>query len=176
MFEHILQGSTFRLRPFRADDVTALARYANNRKIWANVRDHFPHPYTEAHAEDFITKLEADPLPVFAIDYEGEAAGSIGLKPLGDPIYRSSRELGFWLGEPFWGHGIMTEAVGLLTGFAFKDLGLNRLHAEVFAHNPASMHLLLKNSFQREGILRRAAIKDGKVVDMHLFGRLRDDK
>ncbi len=176
MSEHILRGSTFQLRPFRPDDVPALARYADNRKIWANVRDHFPHPYTEEHARAYIEKLQEMPELVFAIEHEGEAVGSIGLKTMGDPIYRFTRELGFWLGEPFWGHGIMSEAVGLIARLAFEDLGLRRLHAEVFTHNPASMHLLLKNGFRREGLLRQAAIKDGKMVDMHLFGRLREDK
>ena len=166
--------STFSLRPFRQGDAASLARYANNRKIWANVRDHFPHPYTEAHAERYLRQLAGHPEEtVFAIDQNGQVIGSAGLKNMGDPVYRLSREIGFWLGEPFWGKGIMTETIGRIVEFGFRELGLIRIQAEVFDHNPASMHILSKNGFQKEGILRQAVIKDGKIEDLHIFGRLK---
>lgn len=170
-----IEGSRFTLRPFTAKDAASLARYANNRKIWANVRDAFPHPYTLKHAIDFIDFLQHnDQEKVFAIEMEGEAVGSVGLKAKTD-VYRLNRELGFWLGEPFWGQGIMSEAVGLVVDYAFLKTDAIRLTAEVYDHNQGSMHVLEKNDFRREAVLRQAVIKDKKVEDLHIFALLKTE-
>lgn len=166
-----MSSSSFILRPFRLEDAPSLARHANNRKVWANVRDAFPHPYTEQNARDFISFITSSSQElIFAIEVDGEAVGSIGLKPQ-DDVYRLSLELGFWLGEPFWGRGIMSRAVGKAVEFAFGLPDINRIFAQVYEHNPASMQVLERNGFEREGILRKAVIKDGVIRDVHLFGK-----
>jgi RimJ/RimL family protein N-acetyltransferase len=110
----------------------------------------------------------------FAIEVDGEAVGGIGLEPQAD-IERASAEVGFWLGEVCWGRGIMTQAVRAFSEFALNRPGCVRLYASVLEWNPASMRVLEKSGYQREGRMRRSAVKDGRIVDRILYARVRDD-
>lgn len=157
------------LRDWRGDDAPSIANYADNRKIWRNLRDGFPHPYTFHDAEIFIERINAaDPRTAFAIATESEAIGSIGLA-LGTDVHRYTAELGYWLAEPFWGKGIMTLAVQFLTAWAFHKLNLHRIYAEPYAGNQASHRVLEKAGFTREGVLRKNVFKDGKILDQVLY-------
>jgi ribosomal-protein-alanine N-acetyltransferase len=112
------------IRDWRRDDASSIAKYANNRKIWLNLRDAFPYPYATTDAEAFLTTaMQSVPRTFFAIATETEAIGSIALMP-GKDVHRFTAELGYWLGEPFWGKEIMTEAVRAMSEYAFEDLGL----------------------------------------------------
>jgi ribosomal-protein-alanine N-acetyltransferase len=160
------------LRSFRASDAESLARYANNRLVWRNVRDQFPHPYTLKDARQFIARMRDEPREVvFAIEVEGEAVGSIGVR-LKDDIERFNAEVGYWLGEPFWGQGLMTEVVRAFVPYALKEYSVQRLEAWVFEWNPASARVLEKAGFSREGTLRKSALKDGQVIDRWLYAYL----
>ena len=171
-----LQLKNCRIRPWRADDAASLQRHANNRKIWLNVRDIFPHPYTLANAHFFLDLMAREtPRATFAIANESEAIGCIGLR-LGADVHRRTAELGYWLGEPFWGRGIMTEAVRALTAWAFPHFDLVRIYAEPFANNAASIRLLEKASFTCEGRLRAHVLKDGQILDAFLYAKLRGDE
>jgi len=163
------------LRPWRADDAPALARNANDREVWRNMRDAFPHPYTlrEAHAW-LETALGTRPVRLFAIDCEGEAVGGIGIGVFTD-VYRRTGEIGYWLAQKHWNRGIVSEAVGAITTYAFGALDLERVQSGVFAWNPASMRVLEKCGYEREGVQRRAAFKDGRFVDLVLYARLRPE-
>jgi len=168
-----LQSCT--IRPFAAEDAVAIQRYANNRMIWINLRDIFPHPYTlqDAHAFlGFVSKEE--PKTTFAIATETEAIGCIGLR-LGNDVHHKTAELGYWLGEPFWGRGIMSEAVAEFTSWAFKAFDLQRIFAEPFAGNTASVRVLERAGFVCEGRMRANVIKDGKILDSFIYARARDD-
>ncbi len=157
------------IRDWQIEDAPCLAKYANNRKIWMNLRDAFPHPYSLQDAEAFISGVnESDPTTVFAIATQSEAIGGIGLVP-GTDVHRLTAEMGYWLAEPFWGKGIMTEAVKALTAFATRDLKLHRIFAEPYTTNPASARVLEKAGFIREGILRSNVFKDGKILDQFLY-------
>jgi ribosomal-protein-alanine N-acetyltransferase len=157
------------LRDFRSEDAPALARYADNYKIWANLRDAFPRPYRLEDARAFIARVTAEqPATVFAIADGNEAIGSIGLMP-GRDVHRLSAELGYWLAEPFWGRGIMTRAVRAMVDYAFTELKLQRVHAEPFTGNPASSRVLVKAGFRLEGVMRAGAVKEGKILDQALF-------
>ena len=170
-----LKLSRCHLRPWCADDGLALQRYADNRRIWINLRDLFPHPYTLANAHLFLELMAAEkPQTTFAIATESEAIGCIGLR-LGADVHRRSAELGYWLGEPFWGRGIMTEAVGAFTARAFDDFDLVRIYAESFASNDASVRVLQKTGFAYEGRLRAHVFKDGQLLDALVYARLRGD-
>ena len=159
------------VRPWRSTDAEALARNANARSIWLNLRDGFPHPYTLADAHAFLERA----LPTFwCIESEGEAAGGIGLVP-GTDVERFSAELGYWLGERFWGRGIVSQAVAAVTEHAFASLGLQRVFALPYGRNAASARVLEKAGYTLEGTLRRASFKDGAFVDQLLYARLRDD-
>jgi len=151
------------------EDAPSIAKYANNRKIWMNLRDAFPHPYSLQDAESFISRvIEANPITVFAIATQWEAIGSIGLM-LGKDVHRFTAEIGYWLAEPFWGKGIMTQAVKSLTAYAIRDLKLHRIFAEPYTTNPVSARVLEKAGFICEGILRSNVFKDGKILDQFLY-------
>jgi [ribosomal protein S5]-alanine N-acetyltransferase len=169
-----MQNENMSLRAWRMTDIETLVRYANNRKIWLNLRDRFPHPYTHADALEWIThcESEAEPKTQFAIDIAGNAIGGIGLERLGD-VHRMSAEIGYWLGEPFWGKGIATAALLSATDYAFRELGLERLQAMVFEWNGASARVLQKAGYAIEGRLRRSVIKDGRLIDSLMYARLR---
>lgn len=151
-----------------------MALLANNKKIWDNVRDGFGHPYTEKNAEDFIQRqAKSDTEKVFAIDCNGELCGLVGLIFQKD-VYRKSAEIGYWIGEPFWGKGIATGAIGLLACHGFDQLALVRLYAGIFEYNVGSMRVLEKNGFLKEGILQKAIFKNGKFWDEYRYAKLNE--
>jgi RimJ/RimL family protein N-acetyltransferase len=162
------------VRDWCLDDVPALARHANNRRVWSNLRDRFPHPYTEREAELWIRHcLRTVPTTDFAIDLAGEAVGGIGVVPQQD-VERISAELGYWLAEPHWGQGVMTAAVSAFAPWALDHYRLERLYASVFEFNAPSARVLERAGFVREARMRRAAIKEGRVIDQLLYARVRD--
>ena len=170
----ILQAPQCTVRSYRVEDAGSLARHGNNRKIWLNLRDRFPHPFEEAACAEYIRHLLASPPESsFAIDVGGSAIGGISLR-VGDDIERIGAEIGYWIGEEFWNRGITTSAIELVTAHAFSELGLLRVFAVPFTANTASCRALEKAGYQREGLLRRSAIKDGQVLDQFLYAAVRD--
>jgi RimJ/RimL family protein N-acetyltransferase len=163
-----------RIRSWRAGDEPSLSRHANSRNIWLNVRDRFPHPYTLAAAEEWVALASAAvPETQFAIELDGEAAGGIGLF-LQQDVERYSAEIGYWLGEAYWGRGITTQAVRRFTDYAFGAFELCRIYANVFESNASSCRVLEKAGYQLEGRLRKAAVKDGQVLDGVLYATVRE--
>jgi RimJ/RimL family protein N-acetyltransferase len=161
------------LRPFRPSDAPTLARHADNRQVWLNLRDAFPHPYTVADAEWYIGHTAGQaPVTTFAIEVGGEAVGSVSLT-LGSDIERYSAEIGYWLGEAHWGKGVVGAAVAAATAYAFHQLDLLRVFAVPFARNAASARVLERAGYRLEGTMRRSAVKDGEVLDQHLYAALR---
>ena len=169
----LLDLGDLKLRSWQKDDLKALVRHANNPKIAANLRDQFPHPYTRRDAIDYLEYAQVqEPETSFAIEYAGEAAGGVGFL-IGRDIARMSAEMGYWLSEELWGRGIATRAVTAMSEWAFENYNLTRVFAMAFAHNAASIRVLEKAGFEREGLLRRSAIKNGVVLDQILFARVR---
>lgn len=169
----VLQGATCAVRRWRARDAASLVRYANNINVARYLRDRFPHPYTAADARAFLamaTSRDAQGT-TFAIDIGGEAVGGVGILA-GSDIERFSAEIGYWLGEPFWGRGVATETVTLVTADAFARLNLLRLFALPAAPNTASARVLEKAGYQREAVLRSAAVKFGQPQDQFLYARI----
>ena len=162
---------SLKLRPLRPEDAPTLSALANNKKIWDRVRDYFPYPYTESDAREFIfSALESDPPLSLAMESQGQFCGVVGLMPQTD-VNRKTAEIGYWIGEPFWNQGLATEAVKQMCEYGF-GLGFARLQAGVFDFNQASMRVLEKNGFVREGIFRQAVYKNGRFWDEHWFGKL----
>jgi len=169
----LLELGDLRVRNWRKDDLEALLRHANNAKIAANLRDQFPHPYTRRDGIEYLNYVRAMDVPMsFAVEYGDEAAGGIGFK-LGVDIARASVEMGYWLAEPLWGRGLMSRAVTATSEWAFDNYRVVRIFATTFAHNVASMRVLEKAGFEREGVLRRSAIKNGVVVDQVMYAKVR---
>ena len=164
-----------KIRPLTKDDATAIAKLANNKNIWNNIRNAMPHPYHKEDADFFIgLKENEDPQLTFGILADDHICGVIGLEIQKD-IYRKSAELGYWIGEPFWGKGIATEAVRLIVKHGFEKIGIERIYAAAFDYNVGSMRVLEKNSFVKEGILRKAVYKNDAFYDEHRFSKLKSD-
>ena len=164
------------VRDWTAADLQSLVRHANNRKIWINLRDRFPFPYTEASGRDFLTHISSQtPSTVWAIEVDGDACGGIGLVPMTD-VERVSAEIGYWLGEAFWGRGIMTEALIGVSSEAFRRFDLQRIFALPFADNIGSIRVLQKAGYVLEGRMRQSAIKDGIIRDQLMFATYRTDR
>ena len=164
------------MRNWRPDDAASLARHANDRRIWLNLRDRFPHPYTEADAEAFLRSVALmSPATFFTIAVKDIAVGGIGYTLHAD-VERASAEIGYWLGVSLWGQGIMTLALRSVTLFAFQEHAeLRRIFAVPYAWSQASMRVLEKAGYQVEGRMRQSAIKDGRVTDQVLYAILREE-
>ncbi|MBX9792048.1 MAG: GNAT family N-acetyltransferase [Pirellulales bacterium] len=161
------------LRPWRADDLEELVGQANNRRVWRNLRDRFPHPYTREDAERWLAFAAAQsPQLNFCIEVASRPAGGIGLELRGDVDCRTA-EIGYWLGEAYWRRGIATEAVGAFADWALATFDVARLEAGVFGWNPGSARVLEKAGFTCEARLRDAVFKDGELTDRLIYARLR---
>jgi RimJ/RimL family protein N-acetyltransferase len=162
------------VRSWQPADVDSLARYADNRKIWINLRDAFPHPYTQRDAREFIKSvLRRTPETLFAIAVDGEAVGGIGFV-LHPDVERVSAEIGYWLGEPFWGRGIVSDALAAVTRYAIDTHQLTRVYAVPFAWNAQSCRVLEKAGYVLEARLRNSAIKDGKLTDQLQYAYIQE--
>ena len=172
----VLTGQLVLLRQWHQSDLPSLLRIADNPRVAANMRDVFPHPYTRDDGIEWLERATSQLAGLnWAIVVEGQVAGGIGLMPQSD-INAGTAEIGYWLGEPFWGRGLATDAVRTLTEHAFSRLNLRRLFATVFAHNTASCRVLEKAGYKREALLRRAAVKRGVVTDQILYARVDTDR
>ena len=163
------------IRSYEPDDVEALLKYADNEAIARQLLDHFPHPYTEEAAHEWLRAArEQNPEVSFAIANPDELIGSIGLL-LREDVFRRTAEVGYWLGEPFWGRGIATRALETFSHWAFREFDFARLQARVYEGNPASRRVLEKAGFALEGRLRNAATKHGRLLDLYLYALLADE-
>jgi RimJ/RimL family protein N-acetyltransferase len=164
------------VRDWRQDDAASLAHHANDRRIWVNLRDAFPHPYTIADATAFLATAAAmRPRTWFAVVVNGEAVGGIGYTLHGD-VERVSAEIGYWLGTAFWGRGIMTAALRAVTAHAFQEHPeLRRIYAVPYMTSTTSVHILEKVGYRLEGRMRQSAIKDGSVLDQFMYAILREE-
>lgn len=164
-----------KIRKWKLSDAKELASCISNKKVLDNLRDGLPYPYTEQDGADYISAmLSADETETFAfaITVDGRVAGSIGVFRQGN-IHRQTGELGYYLGEEYWGRGIMTEAVKQICNYVFDKSDVIRIYAEPFAHNAASCRVLEKAGFQYEGTLRSNAVKNGRVFDMKMYALLK---
>ena len=165
------------LRPWRLEDAGAIAKALNNPRVQDNLRDGIPYPYTEMDAIDYISMtLAADKndLASFAILADDQVVGSIAVSRLNN-VHRLTAEMGYYIGEPFWGKGITTEAVKQACRYIFSRTDIVRIFAEPYAYNTASCRVLEKAGFRLEGVMRQNAVKKGKILDMKLYSILRGD-
>lgn len=164
-----LQLATCTIRPWAESDAESLQRHANNREVSIQLRDRFPFPYGIEQARAFLEWITKQSSPtVWAIEVEGHAVGGIGIE-LHTDVERVSAEIGYWLGQAYWGRGIASDALRAVTAEAFKRFEITRLYAVPFADHTASVRVLEKAGYIREGHLRQSAIKNGKIRDQLLF-------
>ena len=161
------------IRPWRPGDEPSLQRNADNYNVWRNLTDRFPHPYTADDARWWVENANAIEFKGFAIEVDGEAVGGVGCMARED-VYKFTGEIGYWLGEPYWGQGIVSQALGAFIPYLFERTNLVRLEAGVFERNARSSRVLEKNGFELESRQPRAAYKDGEFIDVLVYVRLRD--
>jgi len=164
------------LRGWEMSDAGDLARAVNNKKVQDNLRDGIPFPYTVRDAEEFITAMktaEKDSLYAWAITVDGKAVGSIGVFRQKN-IHSRTAEMGYYVAEPFWGMGVCTIAAKEACDYVFRNTDILRIFADPFSYNTASCRVLEKAGFQFEGILRKNAVKNGKVLDMRMYARVKE--
>ena len=139
-----------------------------------NLRDRFPHPYTNTDARNWLEMVVGvRPENSFAIAVDDEAVGGIGFTVQHD-VGRRSAEIGYWLGEEFWGRGLATQALIAVTDYAFANYDLCRMYAHVFEWNPASARVLEKAGYEFEGRLKKSVTKDGQTIDQLMYAVVRD--
>lgn len=164
--------SNLQLRVWQKNDAQQLATIANNKNIWNNVLDSFPSPYTVMDALQWINREStAQPITKFAIDYNGIVVGGIGMIANED-VYKNTIELGYFVGETYWGKGIATQAINQIVQHICQNPVVTRIVARVYAHNKASMKALQKAGFFLEGVQQKAAIKNNVVVDVYVWVKL----
>lgn len=164
------------IREWKRDDKAALATLLNNKKIMDNLRDGLPYPYTQSDAEQYISAmLSCDRTKVFpfAICAEGEVVGSICVTRC-ENIHFCTAELGYYVGERYWGRGYATSAVKSVCRYVFENTDIIRIFAQPFARNAASCRVLEKAGFVCEGTLRRNAVKNGIFEDMKMYALIKE--
>jgi RimJ/RimL family protein N-acetyltransferase len=165
----------FTLRPFRDSDLTSLVKYANNYKVAKFLTNQFPHPYTDEDGRKFISSVaNNNPVNVFAIEVNGEAAGAIGIHPQSD-IHEKNAEMGYWLAESFWGNGIITRAIVQTVEYGFKSFDITQIFARPFSANPASQRVLEKAGFTCEARLKNAVYKNSNYMDELIYAIRKDN-
>jgi ribosomal-protein-alanine N-acetyltransferase len=163
---------TVTLREWKKSDAEALAKIANNKKIWDNVRDRLPYPYTKADAKEWLALVKSQKIvTTFCIETDGKMVGSIGFT-LKEDVYRKNAEIGYFVGEDYWGQGIATEAIRQMVDYIRKKFDVVRIYAEVFEYNKGSMRALEKNGFYLESIRKKGAIKNDIVIDDYVWVKL----
>lgn len=165
------------LRPWRMGDASALAAILNNQKILDNLRDGIPFPYTLDDAQSYIAgMLAADPHQTyaFAITVNDQVVGSIGAFRK-DNIHSRTAEMGYYVAESHWRQGIASGAIAQICRHIFDTTDILRIFAEPFAYNIGSCAALEKCGFVREGVLRKNAVKNGRVLDMILYSLISEE-
>jgi RimJ/RimL family protein N-acetyltransferase len=160
------------LRGLKKSDAEKLVILANNKSVANNLRDAFPSPYNLSDAKTFIDNcLKQNPTTTFAIEYNGEYVGNIGLH-YGIDIYRKSAEIGYFIGEAYWNKGITSKAIDLITSYGFDTLNIVRIYAGVFAFNHASKRVLEKCKYTLENIAKAAVYKNNQIWDEYRFSKI----
>ena len=158
------------LRPLRLSDLGDLLSLANNRKISDRLTDAFPYPYTKTHGEQFIQRVNSTkPANVLAITINDRMVGAIGIHPKSD-VDRLNAELGYWVGEPYWGKGIATQAIEMMLLYGFEHFPeIERIFARPYGDNPASIRVLEKAGFILEARFKETLIKNGERKDELIY-------
>jgi|DewCreStandDraft_4_1066084.scaffolds.fasta_scaffold131532_1 RimJ/RimL family protein N-acetyltransferase len=172
----ILQGNGFILREWTENDKDELIAIANEEDVYINLRDAFPHPYTENDAVNWIdfARNEKNKGLFFAIEVDKKLAGSIGIT-LKTDIYRKNAEIGYFLSKKFRGKGIMTNAVKIIVKYIFDNKDIIRIYAEPMAKNIASRKVLENAGFSCEAILKNYIIKQDTILDSCIYSLLKEN-
>jgi RimJ/RimL family protein N-acetyltransferase len=164
----------FKLRKWNEADLCSLVKYANNGNVAKWLTNVFPHPYTKEDGKAYLSTVANDnPTKVFAIEVNGEAAGSIGIFPQTD-IHEKNAEVGYWLAEEYWGQGVMAKAIQEVVEYGFRTFDIVRIFARPFSTNLKSQRVLEKAGFALEARLKKALFKNGEFMDEVIYAKLKE--
>lgn len=164
----------YKLRDWKISDVDALVKHANNYNIAKWFTNVFPYPYTENDGKAYLEFVSQEShSKIFAIEVNGEAVGSIGIFPQSD-VHGKNAEIGYWLSEAYWGHGIMTKAIQEIVDYGFANFDIVRIYARPFSTNKGSQRVLEKAGFKLEARLEKALYKNDEYMDELIYSKLKE--
>ena len=171
-----LEGRRCRLRPLRPEDAASLQRHADDPAVAHNLFEGFPQPYTIEIAREWCEREHLSPrfAHVLGVVVEhDEVAGCISVTPQrGD--WSPSAIVGYWLGQAYWGRGVMSEALALISAWAWTAFPeVQRLWMPIYARNAGSQGVARRAGYRLEGRLELAARKGGQAIDVLQFGQTR---
>lgn len=165
----------FSLRPWSINDLECLVKFANNKNIAKNMTNKFPYPYTKENGKQFIDyAIKSNTSYIQAIIINDEAAGGIGLH-FQEDIYCKNAELGYWLAEPYWGNGIIPQAISQIVNEGFKRFDITRIYAKPFGTNYSSQKVLEKAGFKCEAHFKKTLFKNGEYIDELVYAITKND-
>jgi ribosomal-protein-alanine N-acetyltransferase len=157
------------LRPWHLDDLNNLVALANNKNIAQYMADVFPHPYTIENGKTFIDFANSNPnSKIFAISINDKPAGSIGLHLQAD-ILKKNAEIGYWLGEEYWGKGIIKNAINQIVDYGFNNLDIVRIFARIYGTNIPSQKVIERAGFVLEGKFEKTIYKNNEFLDELIY-------
>lgn len=158
------------LRPWQMDDLDSLVESANDESVSRGLRDRFPYPYSGDDGRAWLEYAVRASEPLWALEIDGAAVGGVSLHP-GSDVHRHAAELGYWLAQRHWNHGVMSRVIATFAPRAMQAYGLYRLYATIYEGNPASCRVLEKCGFVHEGVNKSAVVKRGRLLDLHMYAR-----
>jgi [ribosomal protein S5]-alanine N-acetyltransferase len=171
-----LVGTRCTLRPLRADDAASLQRHADDPAVAYNLFDGFPQPYTLETAQAWCTHEHLEPrfAHVLGVVVErDEVAGCISVTPQ-QGLFGCSAVVGYWLGQAYWGRGVTSEALALMSAWAWEALpGVTRLWMPIYARNAGSQGVARRAGYRIEGRMALAILKGGRAIDAVQYGLTR---
>ncbi len=174
----ILRGQRVTLRPVELSDVNdSYLRWMNDPEVNRYMETRF-RSNTLEDIRAFVEKMSTDPGALFMAILLGNEGGHIGNIKLGaiSGIHRRS-EISFFLGDKrFWGKGLASEAIVLLSEYGLNNLHLIKITGGCYSNNTGSIRTFEKSGYTCEGILRRHYLCDGKLVDRLCFARFAPDQ
>ena len=164
------------LTDYTIEDIPFIQEFVNEKEVYDNTMK-IPHPYTLKHAKEWVKTtaaldIEHGVQTNWAIRKNGYFIGGIGLVMNDGPECHKD-EIGYWLGKPYWGQGIMTKVVSRFTEYCLTERKYQRIQAIILAHNIGSAKVLQKAGFQKEGLMRKAYLKDGQLIDGIIFAKIK---
>lgn len=176
MEQHELTSKRLTLRKFQLSDADCVQRLADNYNV-AKMTLNVPHPYEKGMAEEWIASHSESwnsgiqAAYALMLSDTKEFIGAVGL----NPIKGSRAELGYWIGEIYWGNGYCTEAATALIHHSFTTLGIRRITAEHLSCNPASGKVMIKAGMSYVKS-REKLDRDGQLASMECYSIKASDK
>jgi ribosomal-protein-alanine N-acetyltransferase len=164
----ILHTARLLLRPLRMTDRWAIHEYISDPKV-CEPMGWRPHKRLE-ETDSFIKSNLGRSVPgVWALEAKrvGRVIGTCGFNEIREAT--ETGDIGYALARQFWGEGFSSEALARILQFSFEDLGLRRVEARCRPENAASLRVLAKNGFRRQGYLNKGLHHEGRFYDLHLL-------